>query len=133
LQQALEQDSAHLRVIVMWEHVTPNDKLIGIPPTSVLAHLHDPRAVQFWDDERALSRAMADDLPADTLASVAEMDSAAGVVPWDCIAVFRAGRHWNARFPVPDWAGRPVYASTDTMMARLRRFERMAPADTAGG
>jgi len=115
----------------MWEHVTPADKLIGIPPTSVLARIHDPRAVQYWDDERALSRLMADELPADTLASVAEVDSVAAVVPWDCIALFRAGRRWGARFPVPDWSARPVIAATDTMMTRLRHFERMAPADTS--
>lgn len=130
----LAKDSTNLRVIVMWEHVTPSDKLIGIPPTSVLARIHDARAVQFWDDERALSRLMADDLPADTLRSMAEVDSVAStaaVVPWDCIAVFRAGRHWHTRFPVPDWSARPVSAAADSMLARLRQFERMAPADTA--
>jgi hypothetical protein len=119
-------------VIVMWEHVTPNDKLIGIPPTSVLGRIHDRRAVQYWDDERALSRLMATDLPADTLGSVAQVDSVGVAVPWDCVAVFRAGRHWNARFPVPDWSARPVSPAVDTMMVRLRHFERMAPADTAG-
>ena len=115
----------------MWEHVTPSDKGIAAPPTSALFKIRDARAVQFWDDERALSRAMVAELPADTLPSVAEIDTARTPVAWDCIALYRAGMRWGDRMPVPDWAGRPVSEVADTMLVRLRTIERAAPADSA--
>ena len=115
----------------MWEHVTPSDRKIAAPPISALFRIHDPRAVQFWDDERALSRTMVADLPADTLPSVAVVDSGRALA-WDSIALFRAGARWEERFPVPDWAGRPVSAVAETMLVRLRALERAAvPVDSA--
>jgi hypothetical protein len=114
----------------MWEHVTAGDKKLTLPPTPVLFRLHDPRAVQFWDDERALSRVMDAELPLDTLRSVAEIDSAHTAVAWDCVALYRAGRRWDQRFPVPDWSGRPVSAVAETALVQLRRLERTVPADT---
>ena len=114
----------------MWEHITPSDRKIAGPPISALFRIHDPRAVQFWDDERALSHAMVADLPADTLRSVAVVDSGRAVA-WDCIALFRAGVRWEEHFPVPDWAGRPVSEAADTMLVRLQSLERAAAADSA--
>jgi hypothetical protein len=111
-------------VIVVWEHVTPSDKKISLPPATVQFKISDPRAVQFWDDTRSLSRLMIHELPRDTLESVAEVDSDRTAIAWDCVALYRAGRLWNERFPVPDWAGRPVREVTDTMMVRLRALER---------
>jgi hypothetical protein len=127
----IEKDSTDLRVIVMWEHVTPSDKKISYPPMSALFRIPDARAVQFWDDERALSRLMVQDLPGDTLNSVAEADSGRAAIAWDCIALYGSGRRWGQRFPVPDWAGRPVSAVVDTMLVRLRGLERVAAADSA--
>jgi hypothetical protein len=127
----LERDSTKLRVIVMWEHITAGDKKIELPSTAVLARIHDARAVQFWDDERALSRVMDAELPLDTLRSVAEFDSAGRAVAWDCVALYRAGRQWEQRFPVPDWAGRPVSAVAETALVRLQQLERAAPPDSS--
>ena len=115
----------------MWEHVTPGDRRISSPPMSALFKITDARAVQFWDDERALSRVMDADLPFDTLRSVAEIDSAHTAVAWDCVALFRPGRRWAQRFPVPDWAGRPVSAVAETALVRLHGLERIASADSA--
>src|SRR5215472_472667 len=98
----------------MWVHVTAGDKKVELPSTTVLSRIHDARAVQFWDDERAISRVMDNELPRDTLRSVAEIDSAHTAVAWDCVALFRAGRRWEGRFPVPDWAGRPAREVADT-------------------
>lgn|SRR5207249_4101226 len=114
----------------MWEHVTPSDKKITLPPTSALFRIHDPRAMQFWDDERALSRLMVQELPRDRLSSVAEIDSTIAIA-WDCVALYRAGRLWEEPFPVPDWAGRPVREVADTLLARLHALER-APSSAAG-
>jgi hypothetical protein len=115
----------------MWEHITPSDRKITLPPTSVLFRIHDARAIQFWDDERAMSRTMEAELPRDTLRSVAEVDTTGWGIPWDCVAIFGAGRRWEEHFPVPDWAGRTVGDAADTMLVRLRELERAAPADTA--
>jgi len=111
----------------MWEHITAGDKKIRLPATEVLFRLHDPRAVQFWDDDRVISRALDADLPYDTLRSVAEIDSAGGThtaVAWDCVALFRTGQRWEDRLPVPEWAGRPVIDVAETLGVRLRASER---------
>ena len=110
----------------MWEHVTPSDKKITMPPSSAQFRIPDRRAVQFWDDQRALSRAMDLELPFDTLKSVAEVDSSTAIA-WDCIALYRAGRRWDRVFPVPDWSGRTVTAVAETMGVRLRAIEKEAP------
>ena len=114
----------------MWVHVTAGDKKIELPSSPVLARFHDARAVQFWDDERALSRVMDAELPFDTLRSVAEIDSFHTAVAWDCVALYRAGRRWDVRFPVPDWAGRPVREVADSALVQLRRLERAVSPDT---
>ena len=62
--------------------------------------------------------------------SVAEIDTAHKAVAWDCVALYRAGRRWEERFPVPDWAGRPVREVADSVLVELQRLERSAPADT---
>ena len=114
----------------MWVHVTAGDKKIELPSTPVLARIHDARAVQFWDDERAISRVMDAELPVDTLRSVAEFDCAPKAVAGDCVALYRAGRRWDERFPVPDWAGRPVREVADSALVQLRRLERAVSPDT---
>ena len=120
-----------MRVIVMWEHVTPADAHLLFPPTTSLFRIGDSRAVQFWDDQRALSRVMDNELPFDTLKSVADVDSNMTAVAWDCVALYRAGRRWERRFPVPDWSGRPVVDVVDTLRARLAALAHLAPADTS--
>jgi hypothetical protein len=112
-------------VIVVWEPVTPSDHGVALPPTSVLVKVPDPRAAQFWDDDRALSKRMIADLPRDTLASVAQIESTGTAIVWDCVAVFRPGSRWDERFPVPDWAGRPVYRVEDALRRRLRAIESL--------
>jgi len=114
----------------MWEHVTPSDKDLTLPPSASQFRIPDRRAVQFWDDQRALSRTMDYELPFDTLKSVADIDSNS-VIAWDCIALYRPGRRWEQVFPVPDWAGRPVSAVAETMRVRLRAIEREASRDSA--
>jgi hypothetical protein len=110
-------------VLVVWEHVTPSDRMMPMPTTSVLMRVSDRRARQFWDEERLLSKLMSRDLPRDTLASVAETNSSGGAVAWDCVAVFRPGVRWGARFPIPDWSGRPVADVTEGLRRGLAAAE----------
>ena len=113
---------------MVWEHVTPSDRDVVLPASAVLARISDPRAAQFWDAHRALSAAIVADLPADTLASVAQIESTGVKIAWDSAALFRAGARWDDRFPVPDWAGRPIVETADTLRVRLRA---LAPAPAA--
>jgi hypothetical protein len=46
---------------------------------------------------------------------MAEIDSSGRTVVWDCVAAFRAGVRWDAGFPIPDWAGRPVADVADSL------------------
>ncbi|HET7224799.1 MAG TPA: hypothetical protein VFK69_03705 [Candidatus Eisenbacteria bacterium] len=126
----LYADSAKLAVFVVWEPVTPGDHAVRLPPMGTLARIGDPRAAQYWDPDRALSRRMVAELPKDTLASVAQTGSGAPIA-WDCVALFRAGRRWDERFPVPDWAAWPVLDVADTLALRLRAVQRDASATPA--
>ncbi len=101
---------------------------MGMPTTSVLRRMPDPRARQYWDARRLLSRVMARDLPADTLASLAERDSLGVPVVWDCVALFRPGVRWEKKFPVPDWSGRPVVDVASAFREQLAKEE----ASTSG-
>ncbi len=130
MQALLDRDSSTIRVIVVWEHVTPTDRRITLPPTSVLSRIRDPRAAQLWHDDRTLSKRMVADLPPDTLHSVAEIETTGVKVAWDDVALFRPGRRWGDRFPVPDWAGRPVSAVAETLATRLRSLEQAGAADS---
>ncbi len=123
----LSRDSSNVSVIVVWEHITPSDRHLGLPPTSVLTRIRDRRVAQYWDDDRAVAHAMFTSLPADTLTSVAEVESTKVVVIWDCVAVFAPGVRWDDRFPVPQWSARPLRAATDSL-ARRRATLPPAPA-----
>ena len=109
---------------MVWERVTPSDRPIGFPGTHVLARVPDPRVEQFWDRDRLLSQTMVRDLPADTLRSLADLKADTPLV-WDSVALFRPGVRWEDRFPVPDWAGRPVVDVADSLRRALDRIERL--------
>lgn len=103
---------------MVWAYFTPSDRHIGLPGTKVLMRVPDPRAVQFWDHDRLLSRTMVHDLPAETLPRVAQMDADTPVA-WDFVALFRPGVRWSDRFPTPDWAGRPIADVADSLSRHL--------------
>jgi len=126
VEKVLRADTTSLRALVVWAHFTPSDHLIVLPGTRALARVYDPRAVQYWDRDRLLSRTMVRDLPADTLRSVAQI-SANSAVAWDFVALFRPGVRWLDRFPIPDWAGRPVVDVVDSLSRHLLAIERSTP------
>lgn len=124
----LARDTTRLRVLVVWEHVTPSDHGVVLPGSRVLARVSDPRAIQFWDDNRLSSRVIVHDLPRDTLLSVAQVYDSVTTVAWDYVALYRPGVTWGDRFPVPDWAGRPVADVLERMRAQLDAIEARARA-----
>lgn len=126
VEKVLRADTTSLRVLVVWAYFTPSDRRIQFPSTSVMARVPDPRVMQFWDAHRVLSRTMVHDLPADTLRSVAQI-SADTPVAWDFVALFRPGVRWLDRFPVPDWAARPVFTLVDPLSRHLSALEHAKP------
>src|SRR5258708_4137710 len=127
VEKVLHADTTSLRALVVWAYFTPSDRRIQLPGTKVLARVPDPRAVQFWDAHRLLSKAMVRELPADTLRSVAQVDADTPVA-WDFVALFRPGVRWLDHFPIPDWAGRPAFAITDPLTRHLLAIERSTRA-----
>ena len=91
-----------MAVFVVWEPVLATD---WAPPNgSAQARTGDPRVEQFWDRARSLStaiRAAGDE-------RVFGQRRLKGETVWDYVAVFPPGVRWEARFPVPAYAGAPV-------------------------
>jgi hypothetical protein len=93
---------ADVKAFVVWEPVLASD---WAPPVAgALARIPDSRVAQFWDRRRALSgaiRAAGDE-------RVLGARRLQGDIVWDNVAVFPPGVPWDARYPVPEYAGAPV-------------------------
>ena len=104
-----------VRVFVVWESVLWSD---FAPPTSkVLSLISDSRASQYWDKDLVLS-AKADSL-GDTSRRQAAAAAGKKAVVWDVAAIFPPGARWDANFPSPTFASRPVIARIDEIQRRL--------------
>ena len=91
------------------------------PTTNTLARIHDPRAVQYWDHDRALST----DIVRSVLASPdrygLEEKLDADSIVWDTVALFPPDVRWEREFPVPTYYGFPVINSTRDLDEALAR------------
>ena len=104
-----------VRVFVVWESVLWTD---FAPPTSkVLSLVSDSRASQYWDKGLLLS-AKAESLR-NTSARQAAAAAAKNAVVWDVAAIFPPGARWDANFPSPTFASRPVIARIDEIQRQL--------------
>ena len=101
-----KRPGAPLSVFAVWEPVLWTDA--APPTTSVLSRLRDPRAVQYWDPERALSREILRQARFDPALSRALGEVPEDAVVWDFVAVFPPGARWDGRFPKPGAYGFPV-------------------------
>jgi hypothetical protein len=90
---------------VVWEPILPTDW--ERPTTAVLARLHTPRAVQFWDHNHLIAQAVSRELSSD----------ADGPKPhccglhrnlWDLAALYSKGSLWQATAPKAAFADGPV-------------------------
>jgi hypothetical protein len=81
-----------VRVFVVWEPVLPTDW--AAPSTTALRRIADPRAEQFWDKGRLISRSMGE-------------HNRRSVV-WDFIAIYEEGAVWNDHPPQAIYEGGPV-------------------------
>jgi hypothetical protein len=104
-----------VRVFVVWEPVLWTDLA---PPTSkVLSLISDSRASQYWDKDLVVS------VKADSLGDTSRREAAAAAgkktVVWDVAAIFPPGARWDANFPSPTFASRPVITRIDEIQRRL--------------
>ena len=81
-----------MRAFVVWEPVLPTD--LSSPSSATLRRISDARAIQFWDHDRILSRAMG------------EHDK--NTIVWDEILVYPRGAVWKQTPPEPVYRGGPV-------------------------
>ena len=108
LQSALPpEDASHpLSVLVVWEPVLASD--LGPPRRSVRARLPDPRALQFWDAARAVSK----ECVRAALAHPERLQHGETMTPdtiaWDVVAVFPPGARWDDDMPAPSFYGSTV-------------------------
>ena len=91
----MEIAAAPIRVLVVWEPVIWSD--VAPPTDASTGRVADPRAVQFWDPARAVSRELVRvaGLPPDTIV-------------WDFVAIYRPGSRWAERPPEALYHGYPV-------------------------
>jgi hypothetical protein len=98
-----------VRAYVVWEPVLATDWTR--PSSATLRRISDPRAAQFWDKERLISRSMG------------EHDRKS--IVWDYIAVYPPGALWAERPPEPLYHGRPVVDVTEPARAVIAKaFEK---------
>lgn len=113
--QAVLDENAKLpvRVLVVWEPVIATDVA---PPTSAkLGLVHDPRAVQYWDKGRALSK----DIMRAARENPSRYSMPAGIdretTIWDVVAVFPKNVRWERDIPVPSYYGGPVVEEVSSL------------------
>ena len=74
------------------------------PEDVTVALVSDPRAIQFWDPDQLLSKAILKSGESDPGLLEAQRPN----VIWDVIAVFAPRSRWDANFPRPEYEGHPV-------------------------
>lgn len=95
-----------VRAFIVWEPVIATDLA---PPTSrTLARVHDRRAAQYWDHDRALSAEIVRSVLADPGRYRLGDELEAGSIVWDAVAVFPPSLRWESEFPAPSYYGFPV-------------------------
>ncbi len=93
-------------MFVVWEPVIATD--LAPPTTGTLARVHDRRAAQYWDHDRALSTDIVRSVLADPDRYGLEDKVEAGSIVWDAVALFPPKVRWEREFPVPTYYGYPV-------------------------
>ena len=112
-----------MSVLVVWEPVLPTD--VAPPTTTTLGLVHDPRAMQYWDEGRALSTDLVRSMMANPQHyGVDEHEFSADTVVWDAVAVFPAGTQWERDLPVPAFMDFPVVQAVDGLRSSLASLVR---------
>jgi len=100
-----EQRDQDIKVFVIWEPVLPTD--LASPSTRTLARISDPKASQYWDKERLISR------------SLGETDN--NSIVWDYVAVHQPGKLWDKAPPEPIYSSVPVVEVIDETREAIQK------------
>jgi hypothetical protein len=106
-------------VFVVWEPVIATD--VAPPTTGTLARVHDGRAAQYWDHDRALSAEIVRSVLADPGRYRLDGELETGSIVWDTVAVFPPSLRWESAFPVPSYYGFPVVSAARGLADALDR------------
>ena len=118
LQKVLgEHAGLPLRVFVVWEPVITTD--IAPPTTAKLGLIHDLRAIQYWDHDRALSQDMMRAVLANPSRYHLGEDLDEDAIVWDAVALFPKGVIWEQDVPVPSYYGSPVVEAVSSLPEAL--------------
>ena len=94
-----------MRVLVVWEPMLPTD---WTPPTTgALSRVHNPGAVQFWDDQHLVAQGISRELDSDPVGPKPQCCTLRGNL-WDFAALYPKGALWQAGAPRAVFADGPV-------------------------
>ena len=114
IQSVLEQvHDSDLRAFIVWEPVLPTDW--AAPSTSTLSRVRDPRAIQFWDRGRLLSKALGGPERFPRSDPVNRIQFNMHDVIWDFVAIYPPGTDR------PSFTGAPVVSFSDDVHRELER------------
>ena len=126
IQQVLAESTATpMHVFVVWMHVTRDDR---VPANGLaLAKVTDPRAEQWWDPRRLVSKAMMSDYPADTAMAMADTTGGQPPLIWDFVAMWKPRTKWGEKIPMPDFAAHPIELYVAPFRQQLGELSRPGP------
>jgi hypothetical protein len=95
----------NLRVLLAWEPILPTDW--QQPTTAVLARLHNPSVVQFWDHDHLVAREISRELASDPAGPKPHCCTSRGNL-WDFAGLYPEGALWQTAAPRAVFADGPV-------------------------
>ena len=114
IQSVLEQvHDSGLRAFIVWEPVLLTDW--ATPSTWTLSRVRDPRAVQFWDRGRLLSKALGGPEHFSRSDPMNRIQFNMHGVIWDFVAIYPPGTDR------PSFTGAPVVSVVDNVQRELAR------------
>jgi len=78
-----------MTILVVWEPILPTDW--GAPTSPVLARISDARAVQFWDKDHLVAKALRQQL------SPSQICCQRNGIIWDVAALYPKGTQWEVK------------------------------------
>lgn len=94
-----------MRVLVVWEPILPTDW--ERPTTAVLARIHIPGVVQFWDHEHLVAQEISRQFASDPGSPKPHCCTSRGNL-WDFAALYAQGSEWRDAAPKPVYRDGPV-------------------------
>lgn len=109
--------NAKVKVFVIWEPIIFSD--FAVPTDSVLRHVADSRAAQYYDRDHLVSKALQAQMLAHGVTGQKYFVKDEYV--WDAMAVYAPGVRWESGAgPKPDFVGAPVVDASARLADYLR-------------